>query len=221
MLVTLDNNCIIDLENGEEPNATAIRQLIAFQQKGIVKIAISWSTMLEKPPKGKKPPWFPEQERRMEDLGLGNAELFKHHQTMWFRNKDGFLTYEPERLYLQTVHEILFPKIDFGFHEYLITRVYTPPAEWEQRLAIEQEFADNPQIMQTLKKIQEKWMNAKNDALGLCAHVSWGGDIFVTNDSNFFKEKLRSLVRGKILRPEDAVHEILTITSNGATMPDR
>ena len=86
----------------------------------------------------------------------------------------------------------------------------TPPAEWEQRLAREQEFADNPQVMQTLKKIREKWMNAKNDALGLCAHASWRGDIFVTNDNHFLKakEKLSHLIPGKILRPKDAVQEV-------------
>jgi hypothetical protein len=156
LLVTLDHNCIIALEKGEEPNADAIRKLIAFQQKGLIKIVVGWSTMLEKPRQGEKPLWFPEQERRMEALGLGDAELFKHHQTMWFRNKEGFLTYEFERPYLRTVHEILFPTIDFSFLEYLkryctqhhldpdllecanfysnpITRVYTPPAEWQQR----------------------------------------------------------------------------------------
>ncbi len=233
LLVTLDHNCIIALEKGEEPNADAIRKLIAFQQKGLIKIVVGWSTMLEKPRQGEKPLWFPEQECRMEALGLGDAELFKHHQTMWFRNEEGFLTYEFERPYLRTVHEILFPTIDFSFLEYLkryctqhhldpdllecanfysnpLTRVYTPPAEWEQRLAREQEFADNPQVMQTLKKIREKWMNAKNDALGLCAHASWRGDIFVTNDNHFLKakEKLSHLIPGKILRPKDAVQEV-------------
>lgn len=55
----------------------------------------------------------------MEALGLGDAELFKHHQTMWFRNEEGFFTYEFERPYLRTVHKILFPTIDFNFPEYL------------------------------------------------------------------------------------------------------
>lgn len=232
LLVTLDHNCIIALENNEEPNASAVRRLIVFQQKGVIKIVVGWSTMLEKSHQGQEPLWFPEQERRMKALGLGNAELFKHHQTMWFRNEDGFLTYELELPYLRTIHELLFPTIDFIFLEYLkrycklyhlnpdllnqaafysnpLTRVFIPPGEWEQRLAKEQEFANNTQVMQALKKIREKWMNAKNDALGLCAHASWGGDIFVTNDNHFFKksvkEKLSSLIPGKILRPKDAV----------------
>src|SRR5436309_3503846 len=119
LLVTLDNNCIIALKEGEEPNATAIRKLIAFQQKGIIKIIVGWRTMLEKPPQGEKPLWFPEQKHQMEDLGLGDAELFKVHQTMWFRKEEGFLTFEPEIIYLRAVHEILFPNVDFSFHEYL------------------------------------------------------------------------------------------------------
>ncbi len=79
-------------------------------------------------------------------------------------------------------------------------------------MAKEQEFPETSQAMQTLKEIREKWMNAKNDALGLCAHVSWRGDIFVTSDKHFHKARVKAelslLVPGKILRPEDAVQEI-------------
>ena len=53
LLVTLDHNCIIALEKGEEPNADAMRKLIAFQQKGIIKIVVGWGTILEKPLKEK------------------------------------------------------------------------------------------------------------------------------------------------------------------------
>ena len=119
LLVTLDHNCIVALEKDEESDADAIRQLIAFQQKGVIHLVIGWSTMFEKPPQGGKPLWFPEQERRLHSLGLGDVEQFKHPQAMWFRNEEGFLTFEPERSYLRTVHELLFPKIDFGFPEYL------------------------------------------------------------------------------------------------------
>jgi hypothetical protein len=245
LLMTLDHNCIIALEKDEELNADAIRQLIAFQQKGIIHIVIGWSTMFEKPPQGKKPLWFPEQERRLNSLGLGDVEQFKHPQTMWFSTEEGYLTYQPERSYLRAVHEVLFPTIDFEFQNYLtrychqhqldlalyrdafyysnpLTRVYTPPAEWEQRIAREQEFADTTVTMQTLKKIREKWMNAKNDALGLCAHVSWKGDIFVTSDKHFYKvqaqAKLSSLVPGKILPPRDAVQEVDRVIGRGSNV---
>ena len=119
LLVTLDHNCLVALEKAEEPNATTVRELIRLHQQGIIKIIIGWSTLFEKPPQGEKPLWFPEQERRLQALGLGDVEQFKHHQTMWFRNEEGYLTYEPELDYLHAVHEILFPTIDFGFSEYL------------------------------------------------------------------------------------------------------
>lgn len=235
LLVTLDHNCIVALEKHEEPDADAIKQLINFQKKGVVRLIVGKSTIYEKPHQGEKLLGYPEQKHRMKALGLENADLFKPHQTMLFYNEEGYLTLEPGTLYLQTVHELLFPTIDFDFFDYLkrycqqkqldydlfkcahfysrpFTRVYTLPAEWEQRLAKEQEFANNTQVMQTLKKIQGKWMNVKNDALGLCAHASWEGDIFVTNDKNFFKEsvkkKLSLLIPGKILRPKDAVQEV-------------
>lgn len=232
LLVTLDNNSIIALENDEEPNATAMKQLIAFHRQGIIKIIVGWRTLLEKPRQGKGHLWFPEEERsRMDALGLSAVELFKTPQTMWFLNEEGFLTYEHELPFLRAIHEILFPNIDFDFRDYLkryckehqldldlleqvafysspLTRVYSSPAEWELRLAREQQLADNPRITQQYRKIREKWTNAKNDALGLCAHTSWRGDIFVTSDKNFYKVKLFSLIPGKILPPKEAVQEI-------------
>ena len=88
--------------------------------------------------------------------------------------------------------------------------MYETPATWERRIEIEEELKNDCQRMHTLQKIHEKWMNAKNDALGLCAHASWRGDIFVTNDNHFLKvkEKLSHLIPGKILRPKDAVQEV-------------
>ena len=55
-------------------------------------------------------------------------------------------------------------------------------------------------------------MNAKNDALGLCAHVSWGGDIFVTSDNDFLKKRdtFLELVPGQILTLREAVMYILS-----------
>ncbi len=226
----------VALEKPNEPQVVvAVKKLIEFHREGIITIVIGWSTMLEKPPKGEEPLWLPEQKRRLETLGLGDVEQFKHNQTMWFRNEEGYATYEPEYDYLCAVHGAMFPNIDFRFQDYLtrycrehhldlalykaadyystpMTRHYTPPTEWKQRLAKEQEFPETSQTIQTLKKIREKWMNAKNDALGLCAHVSWHGDIFVTSDKHFHKAqvkaKLSLLVPGKILRPEDIVQEI-------------
>jgi len=226
----------VALEKPNDPTVVAaVKKLITFHQEGIITIVIGWSTMFEKPPKGEKSLWFPEQERRLNALGLGNVEQFKHHQTMWIRDEEGYSTYEPEYDYLHAIHDAMFPNIDFLFRDYLkrycqkhqldlslyrealyysnpMTRHYTPPAEWKQRMAKEQEFPETSQTMQTLKEIRENWMNAKNDALGLCAHVSWGGDIFVTSDKDFHKARLKArlslLVPGKILRPEDTVQEI-------------
>ncbi len=69
-----------------------------------------------------------------------------------------------------------------------------------------------------------KWMNKKNDALGLCAHITQAFHtthpqqaVFVTSDGNFHKENKLAALRnlgfpGEILRPAGAVTFICKVT---------
>jgi hypothetical protein len=252
LIVTLDNNCILAFEKHEEPNATAIVELIAFGKAKKISIKIGMSTAMERPRPGEQPQGFPEQLRRIKALGLEDAELFKTPQTMWFHNGETWFVHKHyEQAYLREIHEILFPKIDFNLADYrrrycelhnldteLLTGIdayrykedYFLPYELQilpqelieqKRQVVELALNRDPQLIQIAERIEGTWINAKNDALGLCAHISWGGDIFVTNDNNFYKtsrqSKLHHIVPGKILRPHDAIQEVLLLTSTTAS----
>jgi hypothetical protein len=57
-------------------------------------------------------------------------------------------------------------------------------------------------------KFLRKWRNAKCDVQAMWCHIHYGGDVFVTRDSNFLRSKKRPLEligAGMILLPEEAL----------------
>jgi hypothetical protein len=64
----------------------------------------------------------------------------------------------------------------------------------------------------TLDKIDPKWRNAKCDVLALWSHIRFNGDVFVTSDKNFWKQKkkeqLIALGASNILTPQEVVSTI-------------
>lgn len=67
-------------------------------------------------------------------------------------------------------------------------------------------------------QLSHKWLNAKCDVLALWSHIYYGGDIFVTSDENFHKEKklphLLHLGAGAILRPYDAAARVEAVIAS-------
>jgi hypothetical protein len=89
---------------------------------------------------------------------------------------------------------------------------------------------DKEQLRQRFEKMHRRWLNTKNDALGLHAHITsaWHTThpdhaVFVTSNDNFYKrasqkqtklELLRELgYLGKVLRPVEALVFLRTVTS--------
>lgn len=84
--------------------------------------------------------------------------------------------------------------------------------------------AEREELWALCEQLHRTWMNAKNDALGLYAHLTQAAHtthpewaIFVTNDGNFRKQtKLAALRKlgfpGEILRPTEAVAFLARLT---------
>ncbi|WP_201372660.1 hypothetical protein [Ktedonobacter robiniae] len=164
--------------------------------------------------------------------------------------------FQLERALNERIHRILFPKTPFSWFEYrnqectrqnivgikrdalieLDARDFyfqSSPQAPEQMLtpaldALEQ--TEREEMHMLLKRLRRRWMNAKNDALGLYGHITNAVHtiypdraVFVTNDNNFFKQTkvagLRELnIPGRILRPADAVVFLCSIT--GVSLAD-
>jgi len=188
--ITLDTNCIIDLEQNR-PGAEALKALIDASQRGQVELAVAAISASEKTPSGDYLSNFSEFEERIKRLGLSGAEILEPmgiydvtYYEHFIYSDDGM-----EKL-LQEVHAVLFPRIPFNHHEYRLSRNLP------------------------LGELDPHWRNALCDDLALWCHIHYGRDVFLTNDTNFHKQskkpRLVALGAKEILRPEELSRRIMT-----------
>ena len=190
MKVTLDTNCIIDLEEDRKtaPYTSVLTSMHKNQKINLRVVAISAS---ERQLGGKYTSNFAEFKERIAAVGLGHVGILKpiFYWGITFWNWSLWANDEMVTLELQ-IHEILFPEIDFNYHK----------------------FCDKRGIDSNSGEIDRRWRNAKCDVLALWSHIYHKGGIFITSDSNFHKKTkkpaLIALGAGDIVKPKDAVEKL-------------
>ena len=185
MRFTLDTNCIIDVEESR-PSAHFVRALVELHGTNETNIAVSAIGASERQRSGGYAKTFSEFRDKLTAAGFGEVELlaplaywgicFWEH-CVWADQSDKL-----ERC----IHEILFPKIEFGWVEFAHARGLP------------------------LEALDKTWRNAKCDVLGLWCHIKHGGGVFVTSDKNFHAKTkaspLRDLGVGSINYPNGALN---------------
>ena len=185
--VTLDNNCIIDLEQNRAaaPYIKKLVQMHSDQEINLRVVAISAS---EQKPDRTYVSHINEFKERIAAVGLANVEIlatiaYLDIAFLGYSLLSGGTLEELER----KIQRILFPTIELEYGDFCKKRGLKP---------------DN-------RKAWRKWVNAKCDVLALWSHIWYSGDIFVTRDQNFHKEtkklQLIALGAGKILKPVETV----------------
>lgn len=186
--VTLDTNCIIDIEEDRE-DAIYLKQLCKWHcnKINLRVVAISISERL---PGGRIAKTFKEYKERLKNIGLGNIEILKPMANFslsfwdWCVYGDGMESFDKQ------LHGILFPDIEFGYKEHCLKNNISP-------------FESS---------IDWQWLNAKSAVQLILSHIHNGGGIFVTSDSNFHKvskkECLIPLGAGDILTPKEALDKV-------------
>lgn len=187
MKVTLDRNCIIALEN-DEPEAPALRQLVAFHNVGKISLRVTAISIAERERKGAPPQYIEEFKQRIEAIGLGTIEIFPTLAYLGLAIVGWcYPAGEETAVFERKIHEILFPTTEFSYTDYC------------KRLGIDP----------TEDEVDRKWRNRKCDVLTMWGHIRFEGDIFITSDRNFHREsrkpKLIALGAGQILTPQEAV----------------
>jgi len=186
--VTLDNNCIIDLERNRK-DALQIKRLIQMHHNEEISlrvVAVSASEL--KQDKQTHPKNFDEFVQRMQSAGLGGVKILPTlarwnlsfwDQLVWSGIWEGELEKE--------IQAILFSEDEVEYGDFCQKYHYDEGAR--------ERFAE--------------WIRRKCDVLTLWSHIWYNGDIFVTRDSNFFrqtkKSKLIELGARRIMRPKEAV----------------
>ena len=169
----------------------------------------------------------------------------------------GTTTFSPllENDFNRRIHTILFPNIPFSWVEYydqqlmlldiqdtrqkalielnrqnMYLPIFSPqaPAQLPTPVFDSLEQAEQEEVRRLYKQLHQRWMNAKNDALGLYNHLSQAAHttypeqaVFVTNDRNFLKQTRTDALRklhfpGKILRPTEAIAFLHTLTKSSS-----
>jgi hypothetical protein len=184
--VTLDTNCLIDLEAGNE-RATAVRDLIARHENKRIELRIPAIAASERQQGGTYFENFSEFTTRLGSLGLAGIPILPPmlYLGVAFLGQAllvGGLMGDLER----EIHTILHPEMIFDYIGYCASRGIDPNA----------------------KPLDRKWLNAKCDVQIVWSHTYHGGETLVTNDENFLKStklpRLIALGAGAIVRTAEA-----------------
>lgn len=183
--VTLDNNCIIDLEKNNI-YASPLKKLVEMHDdKKIILRVVAVSASEQKPDKTYVS-HINEFKHRLATIGLGNVEIL------------------PTILYLGLgfLGHSLFGGGKLAELEGKIQRILFPTIELEYS-----DFCKKRGLELDDKKAWHRWVNKKCDVLTLWSHIWYNGDIFITRDSNFHRkaEKLVKIGVGKILTQVEAL----------------
>jgi len=185
--VTLDNNCIIDLEQNRSA-APYIKKLIQMHSNKEINLRVVAISASERKPDGTYVSHLDEFKERIAAVGLTGIEILATIAYTGIAFTGYCLTSGNSLEELERkIQGILFPTIELEYGDFCRKRSLDPDD----------------------RKIWRKWVNAKCDVLALWSHIWYNGDIFVTRDQNFHKEtkklQLIALGAGKILRPAETV----------------
>jgi hypothetical protein len=194
MKVTLDQNCLIALENNEN-QALYIKELVAMHDKKQISVSVVGIGASERLKGGTYATNFNDFKIRIATIGLAHLEILQPigywDITFW----DWCIYADDQMIELERkIHEVLFPNIEFDY------------ALFCQRQGL------NPDS----KEIDRRWRNAKCDVLTILSHIAYSGDIFVTADIPAFlretkKARLIALGAGDLLTPSEAVAKMKAI----------
>ena len=187
MKLTLDPNCIIDLEENR-PAAAHLRELMAMHSAGVLHLAVVGISASENLPGGGSAPTFAAFQEKAARVGLADAEILKPMGiwgvTYWDWGLWGDNAMEE---LARQIHAVLFPDSDYDYVEYCA-----------QRGTVVNENSIDP-----------RWRNQLCDVLALWSHVYYRRDLFVTRDTNFLasakRQALSALGVGTMCSPSKAV----------------
>lgn len=183
--VSLDNNCIIALENNE-PAAACLRELLHLHASQTISLRVLAISASEKQQGGHHLSNFAGFQERLSRIGLQDLPMLSAPARwgMTFYDQSHYSS-NAGRLLEQEIHNILWPEL---------------PAELELIAAD-----------QTDEKLLKRWRNAKCDTVSFWTHIAGGGGIFVSSDDNFHKSKkdqLLELSGGDICRPQEVLRRL-------------
>ena len=109
--VTFDTNCIIALEENEQPTADALRRIVRSAPEQKLRVRVVAISASERPRRGATPPGFDDFERRIANAGLESLVEVLAAPAIWdvtFWDESEW-TSEADDANEELIHRILFP----------------------------------------------------------------------------------------------------------------
>jgi hypothetical protein len=254
VVITLRNNDLND------PTMQPAHQLLAFNRAGMITLNVTLSTALEEQRPGEKlamheyAAWLQEQ-----GVASGNTFTSSRSIGFRIPGSGpNTITFDTclEHALNERIHRILFPGVPFSWFEYRdqecarrnivgIQREalieldardfyipYSPqaPAQLPTPALDGLGQTEREEVYDLYKRLHRRWMNAKNDALGLYSHLTHAAyttyperAVFVTNDRDFLRPTKLMALRalgfpGEVLRPVEAIAFLCNVTGVSLTV---
>lgn len=170
MNITLDMNCLIDLELNKG-SVNELKRIVAFHDSFQIALRVPAIGASERMKSGDYASDFSVFQERVHKLSQREIDILRPILYLGIGYLGWSLWASQEMVELeQKIHEIMFPGIAFGWIDYAQTRRIDP------QKGINEET-----------KEWRTWRNRKCDTLAMWCHIYYEGDIFVTRDSDFHK----------------------------------
>jgi|SRR5262249_4566921 len=183
---TLDTNCLIAIEECR-PQSTAVRALADAHAASRAHVAVVAMSASEKQQGGSYLHNFGEFRQRLTNLRLDHLGILKPMGYFDIAFFDWCLLADESMETLERqIHAVLFPTVEFNWHDYCSARGLDPNTV-----------------------AAGKWRNCKCDVQALWSHTHHKRDVFVTSDQNFHaatkKDALIALGAKLIEYPDSAI----------------
>ena len=177
MKITLDTNCLVDLELREGAYID-LRNIISSYNLGGIEASVPGIGASERLKGGSFAKSFAVFQERLRRISPKELDILKpllywdicYWDWSIFAGED---TVDLER----SIHDVLFPKHEFAW------------SDQARLLGLDASGAASENHNEFVK-----WRNRKCDVLGLWCHIFYGNDIFVTRDKNFHKKLKKPLL---------------------------
>lgn len=177
MTLTLDTNCIIDVETVEGA-AAEVRRLLAKYEAGEIDIQVAGIVASERLRSGGYAPTFSAFSERIAALvrrpvrvlkPIGHCDVTYWDEGLW---SDDSMTALEKR-----IHSLLFSQ----------------PYGWAD--VARQEKLDPSVVPDETNPHWRRWRNRLCDTAAMWCHIYHGGDVFVTRDANFLEPTKRAALQ--------------------------
>jgi len=177
MRITLDTNCLVDLEL-KEGAYIDLQEIISSYNLGNIEVSVPGIGASERLKGGTFADSFTVFQKRLRRISPKELDILRPLLYLDICYLDWSILAGEDTVELErNIHNVLFPEYEFAW------------SDQAKLLGLDPNIAFSESHKECMK-----WRNRKCDVLGLWCHIFYANDIFVTRDKNFHKKSKKPLL---------------------------